>query len=1594
MKHAVKRTFFKRNLALILAMMIMMSTVIVSGLSLTVFAASNISGTIYLDVSGNSDWQGKTVVASFDNGVTQTAQFSGSGNVISVNVPSQASNANRMTLTAYPSSYPTTLAKNAPTGKYRIITKKVSSRDHCYAWNSDSDKNAEWPGQQMDSSGDYYYIDLDKNFEKCIFNNGRDNSKTGDLTVKYIGNAAYYNAASFADSLTASVNISSLSGTQNLFVMNSNSSVSVSKYKFDGTKIVADTKTVYLYNSSWNSAYVTYDLSDVYQTTVAMTSQTNSETGVEYFSCDVPEGATIRFQSRQSSSVGGSSAIPVPTDDKTLYVMDSQNYWTTLSNLPTDSTRIPNNFADNGSNIYGVTATYFDYMSDEEITGGYLKNTNGSGSRKDTAFNTYLNSAISDYSKSNSIKTPLYVGNFCNNQTPGNNIYNWYLAANNSNGLTKFWYSVQGLASNTLINNQLYVPTSSGGAAESPLFNKTWLQGDNSQKRELAKVFDSYFPFVSKTDETTGITTYSFDSSGGGTRGSNDDLSGNKDKSDNVYFTWDGTTPVAVNYGYGSDYTVSDGSNSGTGEFQCSGTGFGIFPFNNTSKTMSIPKPGGNVTTKTIPASNVICVVNNSGWDKVVCHAWGDKEDWFVAAKQDGNKYYFHVDQFSGKTGFQFIKAKGNYDGKSPDFSTSDLGKKYSNKDWGNPETNTDTLEIQIVDSYTRAGNTNTDYGFGIRMDMDFRVPKNGLLGDTESGSEPVTFNYSGDDDLWVYISDDTGHSELVLDLGGAHKFTKGNINFSTMKATAETVYQDFNTSTTETPAVPSGQLWIKTKSHGDSETFSDMYLKTWNQLDEYGNTMDVYIHYDKIITYTYNDGQTDSFFVFNTSKLGDADVFTLNDQKFDEQSSSVGELCTVYMNKVSASGKALEIKNPGVTGSITQSVEHQNSASSTSTPLGEVSKSFFGGQHLDPNKTYHMTIFYMERGLIESNLQVSFTMTPVTNNLLVDKDVEIPQINNSTIRNAVYDNDTFGYTSSNASESTMNGKKYTYTDQEGNSTGMTLDDNGSFALKDQESAYFVSQFTTGSSMTVNETTVNDQNNLSERYDTSWVLYDGGNQINSGNSTSANFKLEGEDKDKNADLELAYTNTLKTGDLAIKKSVLDKQNNPLDIDVDFTYKVSLNLSGNTDDYQTYPLNYTVVTNEVENTYYTTDGTISFSPKSTVLIKALPAGATYKITESVPEGYTCAQNDQTGTISSTSTATVSFTNVQSEGEGEITVNKMLDNKNYTGSQFSFTLEGLPSAGDGYIDASGIKATTDSVSSGEVTFNLKFSEVGKYRFKVTEDALDSSLIGYNRDNSTYYIEIAVNANSTTNILEISDTHYYSDDEFTKTIVDINFKNTTEKAKIVINKSNPAGTSTGTDGTEFAVIRVNKNSGMTADMVKTIMSDNTTQNYVVAASGKTSGGKIEFDNLPIYQDGSKIYNIGNGGIDDGENYLNGEAVPQIYCVVEYKATSGYNLNSTPYYVTFPVKAGNEQLAEGYYKDSDGYVRETATDAYVFTQTFNYTNYPVVVPDASGDGMFGWIKLGLMIIAGAGVLTALYFGYNQINRKRRMARAEAHIR
>lgn len=68
-------------------------------------------------------------------------------------------------------------------------------------------------------------------------------------------------------------------------------------------------------------------------------------------------------------------------------------------------------------------------------------------------------------------------------------------------------------------------------------------------------------------------------------------------------------------------------------------------------------------------------------------------------------------------------------------------------------------------------------YGFGTEFDIDFYMSETGKLTAADGTQKDITFNFSGDDDVWVYVD-----GVLVLDLGGAHKVSSGSINFSDMK--------------------------------------------------------------------------------------------------------------------------------------------------------------------------------------------------------------------------------------------------------------------------------------------------------------------------------------------------------------------------------------------------------------------------------------------------------------------------------------------------------------------------------------------------------------------------------------------------------------------------------------------------------------------------------------------------------------------------------------------------------------------------------------------------------------------------------------------
>ena len=71
------------------------------------------------------------------------------------------------------------------------------------------------------------------------------------------------------------------------------------------------------------------------------------------------------------------------------------------------------------------------------------------------------------------------------------------------------------------------------------------------------------------------------------------------------------------------------------------------------------------------------------------------------------------------------------------------------------------------------------NFHFGMYMNTDFLQPKGGLVPKDKHNpggeKKPMKFQFTGDDDLWVYID-----GVLVLDIGGIHDAQNGTIDFST----------------------------------------------------------------------------------------------------------------------------------------------------------------------------------------------------------------------------------------------------------------------------------------------------------------------------------------------------------------------------------------------------------------------------------------------------------------------------------------------------------------------------------------------------------------------------------------------------------------------------------------------------------------------------------------------------------------------------------------------------------------------------------------------------------------------------------------------
>lgn len=890
---------------------------------------------------------------------------------------------------------------------------------------------------------------------------------------------------------------------------------------------------------------------------------------------------------------------------------------------------------------------------------------------------------------------------------------------------------------------------------------------------------------------------------------------------------------------------------------------------------------------------------------------------------------------------------KINY-GAGKDYGISDDLKKFGGESNGYgifPFNNTSNT------SSGKGTNSNLDYGFGIRLDIDFRVPKDGLLAD----DKPATFNFSGDDDLWVYIGEDStgADAELALDLAGDHKEASGSINFNSMTTTADNVFADYSTpsstsSSSTTVTVPSDEFWVKT---GD---YTDFCVYTWDDSSS--------AKYEK--PYATADG----FYKFRQSQ------FTGNTNAIFCRWQNIGN------GKLTEDLTLSDLYGKMWNGDGTP---YSADVSSHPTNLGTVTKTINNGTKLDPNKTYHMVVFYMERGEAESNFSVNFTMTPANNDLKVTKALDTGDVV-SEISDNLKANETFDYTIKENGNDTS-GKGYKLTKSDESTSSETLSNSG-FTLKDDYMADFDNSFKTGNDMTVNEST--DSSKL--KYTTNWELVNNrdGSIISSDSSTNSAFNLaDPADESAYAQLQLDYTNKIVTAPLEISKKVVDEDGKTdYDTSQQFTFAIALDFDGNgsTYDYKTYPLEYQLKekgASDYSSTVYRTplDGSFTIKKGESIKLLNIPVGATYKITEKTVTGYIpykVGNQSFNGTFVGTLAEAgnvLNFVNKVNPTNFAVSVNKTLDGQPYSGSKFVYTLTGLESMDTAKQDTDGNTIKTNSTAlvskksatpdaSGKVEFkDLSLINVGVYRFKITEALAEGeNASDYKMDTNTWLAEIEfleggevtppkyikVKSSDIEGKTDAQLADYFNNSSSVEKAV---FENETTHGSATVNKKNQTGGNV--SDTEFAVMKVSREDIFTADDINTIIKDASMKTHM--ASKKTdSNGQAVFDNLTIFKDGQGEFTKTNGNVvwsENSDNYISGTSKYQTYCLFEYKPSEGYTPNYTLTYFTLPV--------EGKYD-----------------VTYDYVDGAITMPSASGDGMNGYFVLGLSV---AGLAVTMFTGY-----------------
>ena len=182
-----------------------------------------------------------------------------------------------------------------------------------------------------------------------------------------------------------------------------------------------------------------------------------------------------------------------------------------------------------------------------------------------------------------------------------------------------------------------------------------------------------------------------------------------------------------------------------------------------------------------------------------------------------GKKIYTNVD-----LPFQYDKSKNEYS-----FNSNTMSARFTGDAGSNTKLAYDTTPQTITDISAQGKNDkaswlpfNKDtsvatkdatYHFGMQAVIPFSMTANGRLNAADDNSTAITFDFSGDDDVWVFVD-----GKLVLDIGGIHNEMAGTMNFATNEWSVQR--SEYNHATNKAVGDMNGQKMSGKLFNTDSE--------------------------------------------------------------------------------------------------------------------------------------------------------------------------------------------------------------------------------------------------------------------------------------------------------------------------------------------------------------------------------------------------------------------------------------------------------------------------------------------------------------------------------------------------------------------------------------------------------------------------------------------------------------------------------------------------------------------------------------------------------------------------------------------------------